>query len=155
MKRFLLLSLLALVAACDDGPAEVPPEVREARREAASRACLSAELARTAQDNVQTLETTFGGETTAGSAAGAVAAYARAFLQHATLRELAYAHRDSALNHAASPEDSLRHEEQAGQITILSPQPGTLEANVIEDYERQLAALVADEDHPCNWDLDE
>jgi hypothetical protein len=161
MKRLLLLALVLGSAACERGPEEVPAEVQAARTEARRRACLSAELARAAEEDLQTLRETFDAvgagpaETLTRRAAQAAAEYAEAYRQHALLRQVAAANADSALNQAASPADSLRYQQQADRFVISAPEPGTIEANVIADYERKLAALLADEDHPCNWDLEE
>ncbi len=153
----LTLTLLLALPACEQGPAEAPAEVRTARLEARSRACLGAELARGAEDNLRTLEGSFGSG--AGGAAALIArqaaAYAEAFLQHARLRELAYAQMDSAFNHSSTRADSLEHVQRAEQLAIAIPEAGTVEANVISDYERQLDVLLTDEDHPCNWNLEE
>lgn len=157
----LALVLALAAAACERGPEELPAEVQAARTGAQSRACLTAELARVAEEDLQTLQETFdaAGDGPAATltrrAAQAATEYAQAYRQHAMLRQAAAASADSALNHAASSADSLRFQERADRFIISAPEPGTIEANVIADYERKLAAMVADQDHPCNWDLEE
>lgn len=156
-----LVLVLVLAAACERGSEELPAEVQAARVDAQRRACLTAELARAAEEDLQTLQETFEsvGEGPAATltrrAAQAATEYAQAYRQHAVLRQAAAATADSALNHAATSADSLRLQERANRFVISAPEPGTIEANVIADYERKLAALFADQDHPCNWDLEE
>lgn len=161
MKRTLTLLMLLATAACDRGTEEVPPEVRAARQQARRLACLSAEMARTADEDLRTLEETLASTGTgpasapARIAAQAAISYADVYRQHALLREAAAAQADSALSRSATSADSLRHERQAEQFVISAPEPGTIEANVIIDYERKIAVLLADQDHPCNWDLED
>lgn len=161
MKRCALLALLISTAGCDRGPAEVPAEVQQARRDARRQACASAELARTAEEDLQTLEQSFAsiGDGPTGAitrqTGQAAIEYAAAYRQHALLRLGAAARTDSALNYSPTSADSARYAGQAEQFVISMPERGTVEANVIMDYERKIAALLADEDHPCNWDFEE
>jgi hypothetical protein len=147
---------LALFTACRDAE-EASPEALAARRDATRDACIGAELAQSAEANLNTLESSLGGA--AGSplaqAGRAALAYARAYYQHAQLRAAAYAYADSALNYAVLPVDSQQFMETSTQYATRSPEPGTLEANVVDAYLGDFAALRADEDHPCNWTIEE
>jgi hypothetical protein len=159
-KKLLTLALLAAAAACDGGSEEVAPEVEQARRAAARSACVGAELARHAEDQLQTLEASFpSGEGPAADitrqASRAALEYARAYDQHARLRVAAYAQADSALNHSPRRADSLRHVQRAQQFQVRLPEVGTLEGNVLQAYQRDFAARISDPDHPCNWELEE
>jgi hypothetical protein len=138
--------LLALGLACAGcGEKKQDGGALAAKREAARSACISAQIARQAQDQAELL-----GQTRVGPAAAA-AAFADAFNEHAKLRNAAYAQLDSALNHASTPEDSARHARASASVQINAPEPNTVEANVIADYQRRFRAIAADEDHPCNW----
>ncbi|HEX6924935.1 MAG TPA: hypothetical protein VF167_05875 [Longimicrobiaceae bacterium] len=131
------------LAACrpdDSGPTE---EQLRARRLAASEACAAERLLQQAEDELATLESL-------GVTAGPVA-FQRAFVQHARLRLAALAQLDSALNHARSPTDSARYHDAFKRIQIRAPDPESVEANVFRSYESKAAAILADADHPCNW----
>ena len=157
----LIACALALpLAACDDGSPEDSEGARN-RLLAARRACVAAEVHRRALSDVRDLEETVAGSGSDSPAAemtrraGAAALeFARAFEQHARLRTEAYAHVDSALNYSSRATDSVRHVEIARTMSIRTPEPGTLEANVIQAYEREMNTLAADQDHPCNWELE-
>jgi hypothetical protein len=146
--RRLLPVLICVVAACGDAETEVATEeMSPAGVLAARHACTAEELARTAQEDLETIEAGFA----AGAAPEGLTAFARAYLQHAQLRLTAYAQTDSALNYARTPQDSARYEQKASQMQIVPPTEGTLEANVINSYEQKARAILADADHPCNW----
>ena len=113
---------------------------------AARQACISQRLALRAEDELQTLQQML--------AASGPLGFQEAYANHANLRVSAYAQVDSALNHARSPEDSARHMERAQAFEIRRPEPGSVEENVIRSYERNLAAVLGDSDHPCNWASD-
>ena len=113
---------------------------------AARQACIAQRLALRAEDELQTLQQMM--------AATGPLAFQEAYAQHASLRISAYSQVDSALNHARSPEDSTRHIERAQAYEIRRPEPGSVEENVIRSYERNLAAVLGDADHPCNWASD-
>ena len=162
MRRLALAAGVALlVAACGDaGDAPPPTAEQQATRAAAARqACAARSLEETAAENLATLE-----EARAAynpndpmaainlAAMTAASDFARAFASHAELRTGAYAYLDSAVNRAASAADSARYLEQAGRYSITMPQPNTLEANVMEDYQRGLQEILLDADHRCNWD---
>lgn len=155
-KSFTALLLSASLSGCGGGESEIPPEVRQTRLDAARSACISNEIARRSEEELQTLEQSFGGaapQTGTGQqpAASAVVSFARAQLQHAQLRMAAYAQIDSAHNASPTPADSARHAAAAAGFQIRRPEPGSLEDNVIQDYDRKFTALAADSDHPCNW----
>jgi hypothetical protein len=143
-----LIILVGLTAACAEREAAVPREVAEHRVLAARHACVGEQLLERAEDDLETIEATMG---VAGGIADAATAYQRAFTQHARLRHAVYAHLDSAANHARTSEDSVRHAQRAGQLTILRPAAETLEANILEQYNQRASAILADEGHPCNW----
>lgn len=153
-------AFLISLTGCGDGAPEVPPEVARARQQSARRACVAAEVLRRASSDIadlrETLETSSedspGAELTRRAGTAALQ-FARAYEQHAELRLAAYAHVDSAVNYSRRAADSIQHVQMAQQLSIRSPQPGTVEANVIAAYERDLASLLRDPDHPCNWDL--
>ena len=145
--RRLLPVLICAVAACGDSETEARPEMSPSAVLAARHACVAEELARTAGEDLETIEAGFA----AGAAPEGLTLFARAYLQHAQLRLTAYAQADSALNQARTPQDSARHERAAAQMQIVPPATGTLEANVIASYEQKARAILADADHPCNW----
>lgn len=159
MKRLPLLVLLVLLPACDRGPGETPPEVQAERRQAARQACIAHELVRRAQDQFQTLQASLpqgdAGADAGWTAGRAATEYARAYLQHAELRAAAYAQVDSAVNASRRQADSLRHAQAAERFAIRMPEAGTLEANVLQAYERDFVEIRSDADHPCNWDLED
>ncbi|CAN5773082.1 hypothetical protein BH23GEM3_BH23GEM3_03880 [soil metagenome] len=149
-----LLALLAVATACERGSRVEPAEVTAARQEAARTACISAAIARRAQENLDAFDVLdpAGGEDAIGPMRAA-AAFARAFAQHAQLRATAFAYTDSAANHARSGADSVRYMETAVSFAPRSPERETVEGNVAAAYARDHAALRADEDHRCNWDI--
>ena len=145
-----LFPLLICFAAACGGEAEeetAASTASEGAALAARHACAAEELVRTAADDLATIESGF----SAGAAPEGLTAFARAFLQHAELRHLAYAHLDSAANHSATPADSTRHFQASERIQIVPPRAETVEANVINSYAQKAAAILADADHPCNW----
>lgn len=149
-----LLTLPFLAAACERGPREEPAEVTAARREVARDACISAAIAARAQENVNALDVL--GSADGNGATGtmrAAAAFARAFAQHAQLRATAFAYADSAANHARADADSVRYMETALSFAPRLPERETVEGNVAAAYAHDHAALRADEDHRCNWDI--
>jgi hypothetical protein len=145
--RRLLPVLICVVTACGDSETEAAPEMSPAAVLAARHACVAEELARTAQEDLETIQAGFA----SGVAPEGLTTFARAYLQHAQLRLVAYAQTDSALNQSRTPQDSARHERAASQMEIVPPAAGTLEANVITSYEQKARAMLADADHPCNW----
>jgi hypothetical protein len=157
MRILPLFSLLILLTACGEWGRKVPEEVTAARKEATRRACIANQLSQKSDDEVKTLEQTAGlaapavGQNVPQSAAAAALAFARAYNQHAQLRTAAYAQVDSALNYSPAPADSARHAANAAKFELSAPEPGSVEANVIENYEQRFAAVYNDPRHPCNW----
>lgn len=152
--------LLLALGACERGADGPSPEAIAARRDATRRVCISTELLRKAEDQVETLQSAMGtdegpaGELMRRTGLAALQ-YVRAYHQHAELRAAAYARADSARNYSRSMEDSARHARAADQFQIRTPEAGTLEANVLQAYQSDFATLLNDADHPCNWELEE
>jgi len=148
------------VAGCgDSGEAPPSPEQLAIREAAWRQACAARELESIAEGDIETLEASveaFDPSDPIGAisrrAATAALEFGRAFHRHAELRNSAYAYVDSAMNHARTPTDSARYVERAGAFAIRAPDPNSLEANVIADYEQRIAVILNDEDHRCNWD---
>jgi hypothetical protein len=140
--------LICAMAACGDSEGEAAVEERSPQAVLASRhACAAEELARTADEDLATIQSGLG----AAGAVEGLTAFARAYQQHAELRLLAYAKTDSALNHSRDSQDSTRYAQAASELQIILPRAGTLEANVMASYDQKAAAILADADHPCNW----
>lgn len=157
-RTLLPLALLLLLAACDRGGGEAPPERSEAQLEAARRACIAAELVALSEDEVETLEGTMGGEhdemaQITRQAQSAALEFARVLQQHAQLRRSALAHADTALNHVSRSADSARHAETAVRFSPRRAERGTVEANAVAEYERRFGRIAEDPDHRCNWDI--
>ena len=145
--RRLLPVLIWMSAACSGPDGEPAGETNPQAILATRHACAAEELANTAAEDLATIESGFAG----GAAPEALSAFARAYLQHAQLRMLAYAQTDSALNHAADAQDSTRHAQAAAKLEIIAPREGSIEANVMASYDQKAAAILRDTDHPCNW----
>lgn len=152
--------VLLIISACRTEPAGVPPEVAQARFEAARDACISAEILSLAQENLSTLAQMHGLDDPGADPqdlppgpASAAYQYARIYDHHAELRHAAYAHADSALNRSRTPADSARHTRILAGLAVSPPVPGSIEANVAAAYSQVHAAIQNDEDHPCNWDV--
>lgn len=148
--------LFGILSACEGAPRSsdgVPEAVLRARREAEREACLRRALAERAREDVAVLDTARA-HTPAGSPTAAVQAaayrFALAYARHAEAQAAAAALRDSALNLAASPADSLRYLRAAAAARPAAPPPGTVEANAAAQYAQAYAALAADPQHPCN-----
>lgn len=154
MRYPMLLLLCLLGAACGDDAAdtELTEEAAAERAQAERLACLTAELERRAEADLQSLE-----QMTAmlpagvGSAREATLQFQRVLAEQAQLGARAAAYTDSALNHAARPADSARYAALAAGFRTRAPEPGTIEANARSAYQQALAELAADPDHPCNW----
>jgi hypothetical protein len=146
-----VLCLLALVPGCRR-EAAVPEELRLARESAAQAACISDELLRRAEGNLETLQAA-ADQDEAGSAQVAAAArrFAQAYWQHATIRHAVYAHADSAYNRARSAADSARYLARGGEIRLTLPEEGSLEGNAVRAYQRDFNERRNDPDHLCNW----
>ena len=156
-----LLALALVLGGCGDADVdEVPPDVLLERASAFRQACASQEIAATAQENLEMLESTTAlmqqPDTIPGPGAPlsvAAVEFSRAYVRHAELRSTVYAFLDSAVKHAERSEDSTRYVQRANAFTIRPPDPGTVEANVIESFEENIIRILADDDHRCNWDI--
>lgn len=164
MKRIPRLAVLAALAvltvACGDRPSAVPPQVQAQRIDAHRAACITREIHAEADEDEIIIEETIlaaNPDTPEGQltmmTSSAVLAYAVAFNRHADLRASAYAYVDSAFNHSATPADSARYMARADAMVVRTPAEGTLEANVLVSFERKFNEMLANGDHPCNWDL--
>jgi hypothetical protein len=160
MRKSWIVTLLLLGAGCDAGGTDVvPAEVRAQRANAARDACIATELLRRADANLDVLEETLDA-TTAGpgiasitrQAAISAFEFGRTYHQHAQLRAGMLANLDSAYNHVQRSADSLRHVRTAEGYGIRPPAPGTVEANVVQSYQRDFATIHQNPDHPCNWE---
>jgi hypothetical protein len=154
----LLFGLVALTACGDSG--EPTPEQLADRQEAYRLACATGELLSRADADIPVVEgavESFDPQDMLNAvnrrAAASVLEFARAYQQHAQLRAGAYALLDSAVNHAASTGDSIRYVERASAFSLRFPDDGTIESNVLTRYQTDLAVLMADQNHPCNWDF--
>lgn len=150
--RAAVLATAALLLATGCGGSREPTESeRAARRQARLDACISDALQRRASANLATLDTLL--EQTRGADAPALLsaphAFARAYASYADLRAHEAAYRDSAYS-AESREDSVRFVSLAASFRVARPSPGSLEANVQQDYARDFAASRQLPDHPCN-----
>ena len=157
MRTPALLCVFLLLTGCGVFGDREPDEQTATRQEAMRRACIANELSQKSDDELKTLQQTTGeiggamGARLPQSAASAALAFARAYNQHAMLRTAAYAQVDSALNHSPTPTDSTRHAENAAKFELAAAEPGTVEANVISNYEQRFAVIYNDPRHPCNW----
>ncbi len=156
-RALLALFLAAPLTACgDEGAAGTIPEaVVQQRTMAFRQACAAKEIEATAEENLALLEsvTLSSGEEGLAATHSAATGFARGYHRHAELRYALFAMIDSAFNHARTPADSVRFEERANAFSVRSPSPGTVEANVMESYETDLVQILADADHPCNWNF--
>jgi hypothetical protein len=160
LRLFGLACVAGLVAACSDRPLAESPEVRFEREVAYRQACVARVLAQGAEEDLRVVEAALPADTPTDAvgqitqrATMAAFEFARAYQLHADLRATAYALVDSATNHADTSADSARYLERAGALSINLPLTGTLEANVLERYQNNMAAMLSNLDHPCNWDI--
>jgi hypothetical protein len=151
LRAALLATTVVLLAAGCGGSREPTDSERAARRHARLDACIADALQRRAGANLATLDTLL--EQTRGADAPALVsaphAFARAYASYADLRAHEAAYRDSAYS-AGSREDSVRFAGLAASFRVARPSPGSLEANVHQDYARDFAASRRIPDHPCN-----
>lgn len=150
------LIALSTVAACGDSEsgARVPTEIILQRATAFRQACAARQIEKTAAENLELLESSFGDASDGmASIRDAATGFARGYHRHAELRHALYALVDSAVNHARSAADSLRYEERANSFVVRVPAAGTVEANVMDAYERDFSSILADDDDPCNWNI--
>jgi|GEM_PF-4367109 len=160
MLRTICLSagLVALMA-CEPGPG-ARVEGRTAQQEEIARgACIANEMVAISDEEIDLIEATLPPDIETRQDVGmwqtqiAALQFAQALYDHALLRRSAMAHVDSAANHSTTSADSARHMEIAARFLPRAPEPGRLEDNVLSAYERRFAAIRADEDHRCNWDI--
>lgn len=130
------------------------------QEEIARHACIAAELVTISDDEIDTIEATLPPDIETmpqgqGIWQAQIAAlqFAQALYDHTLLRRAAMAHADTAVNHVSTSADSARHMEISARYLPREPEPGRLEANVLNAYERRFAAIRADENHRCNWDI--
>jgi hypothetical protein len=150
-KPSVIFAALLVVTGCAERPAGQPEHVREVRIAAERDACISRELLLRGREQVEALAPLAQVEPGAGHPAVAAYRFAVAYAQHAELRHTAFAHIDSAVNIARQPQDSLRYVGVAERIVFRLPEPGTVEANIMNPYQRDFDGLRADPDHRCNW----
>ena len=141
-------ALLALTAACEGGSGE-SPERREARVAAARNACVAEELTIRARENLANLDTL--AAASGGIAAGmqAVYEYAAVYRNFAEMRSSALAYVDSAVS-ARTPADSTRFAQKAAQFVVRPAEPGTLDGNVAEEWQRSFTRTRTNPAHYCN-----
>ena len=151
-----LLMLPVLAMGCtDEQSSERERELTELTNAAQRSACIGTELLEKARSDYATLRGTAAGSETNPAIAQAVQAsiaFSRANLQHAEIRQSVYANMDSAYNLASTPPDSVRYVQRADAIEISTPEPGSVEANVMNAYNQDFDVLAGDPDFPCNWE---
>ena len=157
-----MLSIAGVLGACAETDRQDSPEVRFEREAAYRQACVAQLLAQRAADDLTVVQAALPADdaTPSDPLAGlarqaSLAAYefALAYQRHADLRATAYAFMDSAVNRAETSADSVRYIERASAFSINAPSEGTMEATVITRYQENIAAMLANADHPCNWDF--
>ncbi len=86
-----------------------------------------------------------------GVAAGmrAVYEFAAVYRNFAELRSSALAYVDSATS-ARTPADSTRYVQKAAQFVVRRGEPGTLDGNVAEEWQRSFATARGNPAHFCN-----
>lgn len=149
----LLLLASALLAACERAPAE-PPARREARVAASRNACVAEELAIRARQNLASLDTI---AAMSGGLQGPMRApheYATVAWSFAELRHSALAYMDSALS-APTPGDSARYARRGEQFVVRPAEPGTVDANVAAEWQRNFATARTNPAHYCNQETPE
>jgi hypothetical protein len=151
MPRLLAPLLLVLLAGCP-GRGEPTDAERQTRREARRDACIAEALQDRAQRRLAALDTLLEDSRARGEVPALVSAphaFAQVYATHADLRAHETAYRDSAFS-ARTREDSLRYESTAASFRVGAPTPGSLEANVRQDYARDFIRAREDPEHVCN-----
>jgi hypothetical protein len=143
-----LLVLPALLAACGGDPGE-SPERREARVAAARSSCVAEELTIRARENLANLDTLAAASGGIGPGMQAIYQYASVYRDFAENRSSALAYVDSAAS-ARTPGDSARYAGKAAQFGVRRAEPGTLEGNVAEEWQRSFNTARANPAHYCN-----
>lgn len=143
-----LLAVPALLAACARDAGE-SPERREARVAAARNACVAEELTIRARENLANLDTlaAAGGGVAAGIRA--VYEFAAVYRNFAENRSSALAYVDSATS-ARTPADSARYARRAAQFVVRPAEPGTVDGNVAEEWQRSFTRTRSNPQHYCN-----
>ncbi|MDR0787191.1 MAG: hypothetical protein LBG44_04935 [Gemmatimonadota bacterium] len=145
------LSAAVSVSGCDR-PED--PMIRAQREAAYRQACAAGVLARSAESDYETISLGLQSEDElVRMASNAALTFNQAYLRHAEIRLTAYAHMDSAVNHAKTSADSTAFAERALSFAIAPADEGSLEAAVINNYDGKLQLLLLDRNHPCNWDF--
>jgi hypothetical protein len=153
-KLIAVLFLAGLATGCEADPRQTAPATRTpAQQSAALEACIAHTLAANAQESLEALQAFEGIDGPTIATAGAVFEWARAYDQHAQLHYAAFAHADSALNHARTSADSARYIQTGQAFLPRRPEPGTLEENVAAAWIRDFATIHENEDHRCHWDV--
>lgn len=142
-----LLAPVLLLAACE----RESPEKRAARRDARRTACIADELALQAKERLAYMDTALARARGTPVEALSAATYQFAFVMkaHADSALKTAAYQDSALS-ARSREDSARYAGMAARARPPAPAPGSVEANVAQRYDEELAAAFGNPAHPCN-----
>jgi len=159
LKAMCVVAGMAVLVACEPGAGAGVQGRTAQQEEIARRACIAAELVAISDEEIDTIEATLPPDIETLPQQGiwqaqiAALQFAQALYDHTLLRRAAMAHADTAVNHATTSADSARHMDLAARYLPREPEPGRLEANVMSAYERRFAAIRADEDHRCNWDI--
>lgn len=141
-------ALLALLAACEGGSGE-SPERREARVAAARNACVAEELTIRARENLANLDTLAAAGGGIAPGMQAVYEYAAVYRNFAEMRSSALAYTDSAVS-ARTPADSTRFARRAAQFVVRPAEPGTLDGNIAEEWQRSFTRTRTNPAHYCN-----
>jgi hypothetical protein len=146
--------VVLLLAAC--GGERPTAEQREARTEARRQACIAEALQSRGRVRVARLDTMLAQMPGGGTSPGLRAphTFAQVYATYADLRAHEAAYVDSAA-HSESKEDSTRFVQSAASFRVNRPAPGSVEENVIRDYQRDLAASRQNPEHPCNRLVDD
>lgn len=144
--------VVLLLAAC--GGERPTAEQREARTEARRLACISEALQSRGKVRVARLDTMLAQIPGGSPGLGAPHKFAQVYATYADLRAHEAAYVDSAA-HSESKEDSTRFVQAAGSFRVNRPAPGSVEENVIRDYQRDLALSRQNPEHPCNRLVDD
>lgn len=146
-----LLVLTVVLGACERAAGE-DPERRAARVAAARNACVAEELTIRARENLASLDTL---AAMSGGLEGPLRAtytFAVVYRNFAELRSSALAYMDSAMV-ADTPADSTRFAQRAAQFVVRPGEPGTLDGNVSQEWERNFATTRGDPNHYCNTSI--
>ncbi|HEX8273523.1 MAG TPA: hypothetical protein VF615_12880 [Longimicrobiaceae bacterium] len=146
-----LLALPALLAACGGDSGE-SPQRRASRVAAARNACVAEELTIRARENLASLDTLAAASGGVAPGIRAVYEYAAVYRNYAENRNSALAYVDSAMS-ARTPDDSTRHMQRAAQFVVRPAEPGTVDGNVAEEWQRSFAGTRANPAHYCNTSI--